>query len=266
MEQLKMKLKTLIADDEPLARERLRFLLTRDDEIDIVGECRNGREVIAALKERRIDVLFLDIQMPGSDGFEVIEQVGPAHMPVAVFVTAHNQYAVQAFEVHALDYLTKPVEPERLQATLMRVKERIASNAALLTQEQLKSVLTSLENGRTRQREYPKRLLVNVGTKESFVNVNDIEWIEAADYYSCLHVGNKNLMLRETIKQLANTLDPEKFVRVHRSIIVNVDQVREIFREGRSEGSVVLTNGQRLKMSKAGWQTLIAANRFSEHS
>jgi len=146
------------------------------------------------------------------------------------------------------------------------VKERLASNAALLTQEQLKSVLTSLENGRTRQREYLKRLLVNVGTKESFVNVNDIEWIEAADYYSCLHVGNKNLLLRETIKQLANTLYPEKFVRVHRSIIVNVDQVREIFREGRSEGSVVLTNGQRLKMSKAGWQTLIAVSRSSDQS
>ncbi len=259
-----MRLKTLIADDEPLARERLRSLLTSDEEIEIAGECRNGREVIAALKERRIDVLFLDVHMPGSDGFEVIEQVGSAHMPVAVFVTAHNQYAVQAFEVHALDYLTKPVEPERLQATLMRVKERIASNAALLTQEQLKSVLTSLENGRAR--EYPKRLLVHIGTKESFVNVNDIEWIEAADYYSCLHVGNKNLMLRETIKHLASTLDPEKFVRVHRSIIVNVDQVREIFREGRSEGSVVLINGQRLKMSKAGWQTLIAASRFSDQS
>ena len=128
-----MKLKTLIADDEPLARERLRFLLSSDDEIEIAGECRNGREVIAALKERRIDVLFLDIQMPGGGGFEVIEQFGPAHMPVTVFVTAHNQYAVQAFEVKALDYLTKPVEPERLRATLAQVKERIASSAALST-------------------------------------------------------------------------------------------------------------------------------------
>jgi len=255
-----MRLKTLIADDEPLARERLRFLLSNDEEIEIVGECRNGREVIATLKERRIDVLFLDIQMPGRGGFEVIEQIGPAHMPVTVFVTAHNQYAVQAFEVHALDYLTKPVEPERLQATLIRVKERIAAHAALMTQEQLKSVLTSLENGSGHRKEYPKRLLVHNGTKNSFINVNDIEWIEAADYYSCLHVGTKNFMLRETIKQLASTLDPEKFVRVHRSIIVNVDQIREIFREGQSEGSVVLMNGQRLKMSKAGWQSLLAVS------
>jgi two-component system LytT family response regulator len=256
-----MTLKTLIADDEPLARERLRFLLASDGEIEIAGECRNGREVVAALKERKIDVLFLDIQMPGTGGFEVIKQVGSANMPVTVFVTAHNQYAVQAFEVHALDYLTKPIEPERLQATLARVKERIASHAALVTQEQLKSVLQNLENGGAPHREYLKRLIVPNGTKDSFINVNDIEWIEAADYYSCLHVGAKSFMLREAIKQLASTLDPRKFVRIHRSIIVNVDQVREIFREGQSEGSVVLANGQRLKMSKAGWQSLLAVSR-----
>ena len=256
-----MRLKTLIADDEPLARERLRFLLSSDEEIEIVGECRNGREVVATLKERKIDVLFLDIQMPGKNGLEVFEQVGLTHMPVTVFVTAHNQYAVQAFEVYALDYLTKPVEPQRLHATLVRVKERIASQAALLTQEQLKSVLTSLEGGSAPRKEYPKRFLVHNGTKDVFVNVNDIEWIEAADYYSCLHVGTKSFMLRETIKQLAHTLDPNRFVRVHRSIIVNVDQVREIVRDGQSEGSMVLMNGQLLKMSKSGWQSLLAVSR-----
>jgi two-component system LytT family response regulator len=255
-----MGLKTLIADDEPLARERLRFLLSGDEEIEIIGECRNGREVVAALKETRIDVLFLDIEMPGRGGFDVIEQVG-ARMPVTVFVTAHNQYAVQAFEVCALDYLTKPVEAERLHATLIRVKERIASNAALSTQEQLKSMLASLENGSAIRKEYPKRLLVPNGTKDSFVNVDDIEWIEAADYYSCLHIGAKNLMLRETIKQLAATLDSRKFVRIHRSVIVNVDQVREILREGRSEGLVILANGHRLRMSKAGWQSLLAVSQ-----
>jgi two-component system LytT family response regulator len=256
-----MKLTTIIADDEPLARERLRFLLSGDEEICVVGECRNGREVVTALKERRIQVLFLDIQMPGRGGFEVIEQVGLAHMPVTVFVTAHNQHALRAFEVQALDYLTKPVEPERLQATLVRVKERVASSVALSNQEQLKSVLESLANGAGAKRDYPKRLLVPGGRKDCFVNVDEIEWIEAADYYCCLHVGAKNLMLRETIKQLAETLDPEKFVRIHRSIIVSVNRVQEIFREGRSEGSVSLTNGQRLKMSRAGWQQLLAVMR-----
>jgi two-component system LytT family response regulator len=256
-----MKLKALIADDETLARERLRFLLSGDDEIAIAGECRNGREVIAALKGDRYDVLFLDIQMPGSGGFEIIEQVGIAHMPNIVFVTAHNHYAVKAFEVHALDYLTKPVEPERLKDALDRVKERIASQTALLTQGQLKSALASLKEVEHAEREYPRRLIVPNGTKDSFVNVDDIDWVEAADYYACLHVGGKNLMLRETIKQLAETLDPRKFVRVHRCAIVNVDRVREILREGRSEGWVLLSSGSRIKMSKAGWQNLLVASR-----
>lgn len=256
-----MKLQALLADDEPLARERLRYLLSHDGEIEIAGECRNGHEVIAALRQKRIDVLFLDIQMPGGTGFDAIDQFGPARMPVTVFVTAHNQYAIRAFEVHALDYLTKPVEPERLQATVARVKERIASQAALQTHEQLKSVLASLESGNGASKEHPKRFLVHNGTKDVFVNVDDIEWVEAADYYSCLHVGAKKLMLRETIKQLAATLDPQKFVRIHRSVIVNVDHLQEIIREGQNEGSVVLDNGQRLRMSKAGWQKLIEISR-----
>jgi two-component system, LytTR family, response regulator len=256
-----MKLSALIADDEPLARERLRLLLADDEEVDIAGECRNGREVVEALKQKRHDVLFLDIEMPGSSGFEVLELVGAAHMPITVFVTAHNHYAVKAFEVHALDYLTKPVEPERLRAALVRVKERIASQAALMTQEQLKSMLAALGNGATERKEYPKRLVVPNATKDSFVNVDEIEWIEAADYYSCIHVGAKNLMLRETIKQLAETLDPRRFVRVHRSAIVNIDHVREILREGRSEGWVLLSNGRKLKMSKAGWQALLDATK-----
>jgi two-component system LytT family response regulator len=256
-----MKLTALIADDEPLARERLRLLLADDKEIEIAGECRNGREVIAALKQIRHDVLFLDIEMPGNNGFDVVEQFGASHMPVTVFVTAHNHYALRAFEAHALDYLTKPIEPARLKATLVRVKERVAAQAALMTQEQLKTVLAALESSAAERKEYPKRLVVPNAAKDSFVNVDDIEWIEAADYYSCLHVGPKNLMLREPIKQLAETLDPRKFVRVHRSAIVNIDHVSEILREGRSEGWVLLSNGRRLKMSKAGWHALLDATR-----
>jgi two-component system LytT family response regulator len=256
-----MQLSALIADDEPLARERLRLLLSDDKEVVVANECRNGRELIASLKEKRHDVLFLDIEMPGSNGFEVVEQIGIAHMPIIVFVTAHNHYALKAFEVQALDYLTKPIEPERLRSTLARVKDRIASDAALMTQEQLKSVLASLGPVATERKEYPKRLVIPSGTKDSFVNVDDIEWIEAADYYSCIHAGPKNLMLRETIKQLAETLDPRKFVRVHRSAIVNIDHVLEILREGRSEGRVLLSNGRRLKMSKAGWHALLVATK-----
>ncbi|HEY1647035.1 MAG TPA: LytTR family DNA-binding domain-containing protein [Terracidiphilus sp.] len=256
-----MTLRALIADDEPLARERLRFLLSGDSDVAIAGECRNGPETIAALKDNRYDLLFLDIQMPGANGLDIIDEVGAAHMPIVVFVTAHHHYAVKAFEVNALDYLTKPVERERLKAALQRVKEKIASQTALLTQEQLKAALSALNQGDAARHEYPKRLVVPNGTRDSFVTVEEIEWIEAADYYSCLHIGTKSLMLREPIKQLAETLDPKRFVRVHRSAIVNIGCVREILREGRKEGWVLLANGNRLKMSKAGWQNLIAASR-----
>jgi two-component system LytT family response regulator len=256
-----MRLNALIADDEPLARERLRFLLSDDADITLAGECRNGREVIEALKQQRYDVLFLDIQMPAANGFEIIEQVGVAQMPLIVFVTAHNHYALKAFEVHAVDYLTKPVEPERLKSTLEHVKERVASQAALMTQDQLQAVFSALKSGETARREYPKRLVVPNGTKDTLINVDDIEWIEAADYYACLHVGARKMMLRQPIKQLTETLDPAKFVRVHRSAIVNIGYVREILREGRNEGWVLLSNGHRLKMSKAGWQMLLIASR-----
>ncbi len=256
-----MKLKAIIADDEVLAREGLRLLLSGDPDIEVVAECSNGRETIATLKQHRADVLFLDIQMPGTDGFQVIDQIGISHMPVIVFITAHNHYAVRAFEVEALDYLTKPLETERLQQTLRRAKERVASHAAPVTQQQLRSLLASLNDGAPARSEYVKRLVVPNGAKDSFVAVNDIEWIEADSYYARLHVGPKTFMLRETIKQLANTLDPKKFVRVHRSAIVNIDHVREILREGQNEGWVVLSNGQRLKMSKPGWQNLLDASR-----
>ena len=257
-----MKIRALIADDEPLARERLRFLLVGGRKRwRWPANAATGEEVIAALKESRFDVLFLDIQMPGKDGFEVIDQIGPAQMPVTVFVTAHNEYAVQAFEVHALDYLTKPVEPERLQATLVRVKERIASQAALMTQEQMKSVLQQPENsgaaagvspavtGSQRHARIPSSTSMrSIGSKRRIITP------------ACTWVA-RSFMLRETIKQLSETLDPGKFVRIHRSVIVNVDQVSEIFREGQSEGSVVLKTGQRLRMSKAGWQGLVSVSR-----
>ena len=256
-----MSLKTVIADDEPLARERLRSLLSSDPAFDIVKECRNGGELLTALKSDIIDVLFLDVQMPGKGGFEALAQLAPASMPITVFITAHPQYAVRAFEVQALDYLTKPLELNRFKATLGRIKDRIASRSAVVAQQQLRSMLDTLNHGDAPRREYPKRLLVPDGTKDFFINVLEIEWIEAADYYCCLHLKDKNLMLRETIKQLADTLDPEKFVRVHRSVIVNLERVREIVREGRSEGWVVLANGHRLRMSKTGWENLLAASQ-----
>lgn len=256
-----MRLKAIIADDEELAREGLRLLLSAENDVEVVAECANGRETIAALEKKHADVLFLDIQMPVIDGFEVIDQVGMDALPAIVFITAHNEYAVKAFEVEALDYVTKPLEPERIKTTLRRVRERLASHSAPITHDQLKSALAALGNGPAESEKHPKRILVPNGSKDIFVTVNDIEWIEADSYYSCLHVGGKRYLLRETIKQLAATLDPNTFIRVHRSAIVNINHVREILREGQNEGWVVLSNGQRLKMSKPGWQSLLAVSR-----
>lgn len=256
-----MNLRTLIADDEQLARERLHYLLASETDVRIHAECRTGKEVIEKLNESTFDVLFLDIQMPGRGGFDVIEQVGVEKMPFTIFVTAHNQYAIQAFEVNALDYLTKPVEPERLRATLTRVRERVAARAALNFQGEWKSAVLNLEHLLTSKTDYPSRLLVpNGSSKESVIQVEKIDWIEAADYYACLHVGPKSYMLRETIKELAATLDPRIFVRIHRSVIVNVGRISEILREGRSEGSVILSNGCHLRMSKIGWRNLLAVH------
>ncbi|HEY6413596.1 MAG TPA: LytTR family DNA-binding domain-containing protein [Edaphobacter sp.] len=255
-----MTLRTVITDDEPLARERLKLLLSQDAEIDVVAECRTGKETIARLKSAPTDLLFLDIQMPGGGGFDVIDAIGLPNMPPTVFVTAHSEFAVKAFAVEAIDYLTKPIEPVRLQETLVRVKERAAGKTALLTQQQLSQTLAALQSSARDEKPYQERFIIHDGPKDVLINVCDIDWIEAADYYSCLHVGNRKYMLRETIKELSDKLDPAKFVRIHRSIIVKIAQVQEIHRDGRAEYFVVLTNGQRLRMSKAGWKNLTTTN------
>ncbi|MCU1250079.1 MAG: response regulator receiver protein [Edaphobacter sp.] len=253
-----MTLKTLLADDESLARKRLRQLLAIDPDIEIVEECRNGDEVIASLKANPIDLVFLDIQMPGNTGFEVIDAIGSARMPITVFVTAHANYAVQAFDAHALDYLIKPIDEERLRVTLAHVKKRIAADSALTVQTQLNGLLQNINGITSGSRAYPQRLLITDGSEDSFVAVNEIECIEAADDYACIHVGSKTMMPRQTIRQLAESLDPMNFVRVHRSAIVNIDYVRKILREGRTDGWLLLTSGKRIRMSKTGWQSLLA--------
>jgi two-component system, LytTR family, response regulator len=255
-------LQTVIADDEPLARERLKLLLAPDREIEIATECRNGAEVVSTLKIRHVDLLFLDIQMPGKDGFEVIEEVGLPNMPITVFVTAYNQYAVDAFEVHAVDYLVKPIERERLENALARVKKRIRLEEAFAAREEISSALHALRSA-AGQASYPQRFLAKHGNMESVVNVNDIEWIEAADYYACLHAGGKTHLLRESIRALETKLNPSKFVRLHRSAIVNIEHVREIHRDGHTEGWVLLSTGERVRLNKKGWQKLTAMSGIS---
>jgi len=257
-----MRLKTVIADDEPLARERLKLLLASDPEVEIVAECRNGNEVVGALKARQTDLLFLDIQMPGKNGFGVIEEIGLPNMPRTVFVTAHNEHAVGAFEVQAIDYLVKPVQRKRLDAALARVKERIRLDEAFAAREEISSVLQALrgESGKDR---YPRRFLAKSGNISSVVSASDIEWIEAADYYVCLHANGKTHLLRESIAAMESKLDPRKFVRLHRSAIVSINHVREIHRDGRTEGWVLLSTGERVRLNKTGWKKLIAMQGMS---
>jgi len=252
-----MTLKAMIADDEPLARERLKLLLASDPEIEIVAECRNGNEVVNGLKASRLDLLFLDIQMPGKDGFDVIDEIGQANMPATVFVTAHNEHAVDAFEVHALDYLIKPIERKRLEETLVRVKKKLSLEEAFAARNEISSAVEALRTI-ANQSPYPQRFLAKNGNASSVIPVSEIEWIEAADYYVCLHVGGKKHLLRESIRALEAKLDATKFIRLHRSAIVNIDHVREIHRDGRSEGWVLLSTGTRVRLNKSGWRKLAA--------
>jgi len=258
-----MTLRTLIVDDEPLARDLLRALLAEHEDIQLVEECQDGQEAIAYLQTKPVDLLFLDVQMPEMGGLDVVERLGVRQLPPTVFVTAFHEYAVRAFDVHAVDYLTKPVDEGRLGLALERVREKIAARTALLTQEQLLALIDGLSKPvQTDTGSYPQRFLVKDGEKEVLIAAARIDWIEAADYYCCLHVGSRSYMLRESISALESRLDSGQFIRVHRSAIANLDRIREIRRDGVNDGSVVLTNGTVLRVSRAGRQKLVEMGRL----
>lgn len=256
-----MQLRALIVDDEPLARDFLRSKLCKYEDVSVVGECANGEDAVEALQDNSINLLFLDVQMPEMDGFDVIEEIGVDRLPPTIFVTAFQEHAVRAFDVQAIDYLTKPIVPERLGRALQRVREKLELRTAHLTQEQLNALLNSVRIQNDAPRAYAARFLVRDGDKEILLPVSDIDWIEADAYYSHLHVGGKHYMVRETITELNNKLDPANFVRVHRSSIVNVERICEVYREGRTDSSLVLKSGDVLKMSKQGRQRLIELAR-----
>lgn len=255
-----MTLKTAIVDDEPLALDLLKILLAGHKDIEIIVECRNGAEAISVLQSKPVDLLFLDVQMPETGGFDVVEQIGLHKLPPTIFVTAYHEHAVRAFDVHAVDYLTKPVEAERLATALERVHRKIAAETALLTQEQLAAVLNGLRASEN-SKSYASRFLVRDREKEILLSTEKIDWVEAAEYYCCLHSGGRSYMLREAISDLSIRLDPRQFVRIHRSAIVNIDRIGEIYREGTAQGSIRLTNGQALKMSKAGRERLLTLGK-----
>ena len=239
-------LSVLVVDDEPLARERIRALLDDDLEVRILGECASGRAAVKAIQDKRPDLVFLDVQMPGLDGFGVVEKIGAGPMPAIVFVTAFDQYAIKAFEVHALDYLLKPFDRERFQATVSRAREAIRLRAGQGDQN-IAALLESL----AARRKHAERLLVKCAGKERLLPVDEVDWFEAAGNYVRIHTRGERLLLRETMANLEGRLDPDQFARIHRSTIVNLRRVKELEPWFHGDYVVRLLDGQKLTLSRS---------------
>jgi two-component system, LytTR family, response regulator len=241
-------IRVVIADDEPLARNRVRRLLSGEKDIEIVAECKNGREVVAALELHRPELVFLDVEMPEMDGFGVIEQVGPEQMPVVVFVTAYDQYAVQAFETHALDYLLKPFDEERFRKALQRARTHMerARSGEVATR-----LLAMLNDVRPQPTPPSDRLVIKTGGRVVFLKSEEIDWVEAAANYVRIHTGNDEFLMRETMNAFEAKLDTRRFMRIHRSIIVNLEKIKELQPCNNGEYIVVLRSGKELSLSRS---------------
>jgi len=237
-------IRVIIADDEPLARRGIRQLLAPHKDIAVVAEARNGRETVRVLRELRPELLFLDVQMPNMNGFDVVAEIGPASMPLLIFVTAYDEFAVKAFEVHALDYLVKPVETARFRQALERVREQLRSANAEHLSRKLASLLAAREEERARG-----RIVVQTTRGKLILNADEVDWIEADDYYAAIHSGNARHLVRESLASLEERLNPESFLRTHRSAIVNVNRVCEL-RNERGETFLVIAGGRRIPISR----------------
>ena len=248
-----MKVRTLIVDDEELARKRIRKLLSLDAGFEIVGESRDGREAIRAIGKLAPDLVFLDVQMPELGGFDVLAQIASEKRPVIIFVTAHDQFALKAFEAQALDYLLKPFDDERFAQSLQRVRTYLNGNDRGAIQERLARLVEGLSSPR-----YLSRVAVKAAGRVLFLKAAEIDWIEAAGNYVNLHVGKDSYLLRSRMSELEKRFDPEQFFRIHRSTIVNLDRVKELQPLFKGEAVVVLKDGQQLAASRNGSQRLQA--------
>lgn len=241
-------IKVAIADDEPLARERLRSLLDGRERYAIVAECDDGAEALAALTQHDIDLLFLDVQMPGLDGFQILESLSAGPFPMIVFVTAFNDYALRAFDVSALDYLLKPFDRERFEKTLTRVEERFSGHEKVEMSGELREFIRTLST--TASPTHVSRFAVRANGEIYFVRVEDVDWIDAEGNYVALHAAGRRHLVRDTIKSLEDRLDPTKFVRVHRSAIINVDRLRKLQPYFHGEYVITLQDGTTLTSSR----------------
>lgn len=243
-----MAIKTIIVDDEPLAREKLRDFIEKESDVEIIGECRDGREALETIEAKKPDLVFLDVQMPEMDGFEVLENLEPEGLPTVIFVTAYDQYAIKAFDVHAVDYLLKPFDRQRFGDAMGRARADVERQQAGDVKDQLLALLKDVESRRTK---FPERLVIKTSGRVVFLRVEEIDWIDAAGNYVRLHTGDESHMLRETMGRLEERLDPEKFLRIHRSTIVNIEGIRELQQQFHGDYLVVLKNGQRLTLSRS---------------
>jgi two-component system LytT family response regulator len=239
-------IRTLVVDDEPLARERLTSLLSAEADIDVVAQCRDGEEAVTAIVDHTPDLVFLDVQMPAMNGFDVIDAVGPERMPLVIFVTAYDQHALKAFQVRALDYLLKPFDRERFEQALQRARAHIQRDDTGDIGRRLLALVKDL------RRDKPKtdRLVVKSGGRLFFLRADEIDWIEAAGNYVRLHVGPASHLLRETMNAIEGRLDGEKFIRIHRSRIVNMERIQEMQPWLNGEYAILLRTGTRLTLSR----------------
>lgn len=240
-------IRTLIVDDEPLAREGIRQLLDSHDDVKIVGEANDGVHAVELIKAKKPDLIFLDIQMPELDGFGVVEQVGVERMPEVIFVTAFDQFALRAFEIHALDYLLKPIDPERFAEAVARAKGHITMRDSTAMSEKLVQLLKDIPT----QRQFIQRLAIKSTGKVLFVSTSDIDWIEANGDYVWVHSQGKKNLLRERISELSNKLDPNHFARIHRSTIVNINRINNLEPMFYGDYAVHLHNGVKLTLSRS---------------
>jgi two-component system LytT family response regulator len=250
-------IRTLIVDDEPLARKSLRLLLQQDRDIEIVGECKNGMETVKQIREKSPELVFLDIQMPQMDGLDVVRTIGIEKMPAVVFVTAYDKYAVEAFETQALDYLLKPFDDTRFHRALRRAKASLHRKGMETLAVSLSRLLNDNQSRRDSRRsrarvhgQFSSHLLITMHQKLLFLKTDEVDWIGAADYCAEVHTHDKTYLHRETMNELERKLDPSKFFRIHRSAIVNLGRVRELQPHPGGRYVVVLLNGTTLNLSR----------------
>jgi two-component system, LytTR family, response regulator len=255
-----MRLKVLVVDDEPLAREGLRRMLESDARVEAIGEARNGREALAAIRDRKPDLVLLDIQMPRMDGFAVVEAIGADRMPSVIFVTAYDQYAIRAFEISAVDYLLKPVTEERFRIAFQRVAQRLCSVSADESARQMVAVLDAIAHPPRRL----TRLAVRSGEKTLFLPVEAIDRIEACQNYVQLRAGQASHLLHVPMNTLEASLDPDTFLRIHRSHIVNVKQIKLVWSVAHGQYVLELHSGERLQSGRTYADRIRAllSNRF----